>query len=139
MSVDPFAGFELESRIVERGRQAGLRLSDEASRVIAAHARAVLENNVALKLTTITEPDCSPTRITDRSSAAVRHVTAARGSASFSKRSRLKSDRKPPLLRSVLSMSQTLSTAEADRSSPMDTRMFCWCSWCSFVTLRSNA
>ena len=57
MSVDPFAGFDLESRIVARGRLAGLELATHAVEVMAAHARSVLQHNERLKLTTVTEPE----------------------------------------------------------------------------------
>ncbi len=57
MSVDPFAGFNLETRIAERASVAGLRLEADAIDAIAGHARAVLEHNERLQLTTLTEAE----------------------------------------------------------------------------------
>ena len=56
MSADPFAGFDLETRIAERGRKSGLELDDDAIAAMATHARAVLEHNDRLHLTTVTDP-----------------------------------------------------------------------------------
>lgn len=57
MNADPFDRFDLETRIVERGHKAGLTLDGEAIRVLAAHARAVLEHNDRLHLTSVTDPE----------------------------------------------------------------------------------
>lgn len=57
MSVDPFADFHLETRIAERAGIAGFRIETDAIEVIARHARAVLERNKELRLTTVTEPE----------------------------------------------------------------------------------
>ena len=57
MSAGPFEGFDLEPRIVERARRCGLDPNDEAVHAIAVHARAVLEHNERLHLTTVTEPE----------------------------------------------------------------------------------
>ena len=54
---DPFAGFELEQRIVARARSAGIEASAEVVARLAAHARAVLAANPTLKLTTIVAPE----------------------------------------------------------------------------------
>jgi 16S rRNA (guanine527-N7)-methyltransferase len=52
----PFTHVLSESAIAERGRAAGVDLSDEAARSLAAHARAVLAANERLHLTAVTEP-----------------------------------------------------------------------------------
>ena len=57
MSADPFAGFDLETRIAERAGLVGLQLDTKAIAAIAAHARAVLEHNERLQLTTLTDAD----------------------------------------------------------------------------------
>jgi len=57
VSVDPFDDFNLETRIAARARIAGLRIETDAIDVIALHARAVLEHNKRLQLTTVTEPE----------------------------------------------------------------------------------
>ena len=54
MSVDPFAGFNLETRIGERASVLGLRIETDAIDAIASHARAVLQHNERLQLTTVT-------------------------------------------------------------------------------------
>jgi len=56
VSVDPFDDFHLEERIAERATGAGLPIETDAVDSIARHARAVLEHNPRLKLTTVTEP-----------------------------------------------------------------------------------
>ena len=57
MSVDPFDDFDLETRIAERATTAGLRIETAGIDAIARHARAVLEHNQRLQLTTVTEPE----------------------------------------------------------------------------------
>jgi 16S rRNA G527 N7-methylase RsmG len=57
VSADAFAGFDLESGIVERAHRCGLDLHEDAIGAIATHARAVLEHNELLHLTTVTEPE----------------------------------------------------------------------------------
>jgi 16S rRNA (guanine527-N7)-methyltransferase len=54
VSVDPFAGFNLETRIAERASVLGLRIETDAIDAIASHARAVLQHNERLQLTTVT-------------------------------------------------------------------------------------
>ena len=53
---DPFDGFDLETRIEERAVRAGLRIGSNAIETIVTHARAVLEHNERLHLTTVVEP-----------------------------------------------------------------------------------
>ncbi|MCP3982656.1 MAG: hypothetical protein GY716_25475 [bacterium] len=55
--ADPFSGFELERRIVERASRCSLTLHPSQVDAIASHARAVLSENPLLHLTSITDPD----------------------------------------------------------------------------------
>ena len=57
MSVDPFVDFNLETRIAERAGIAGFKIETDAVEAIARHARAVLERNKELQLTTVIEPE----------------------------------------------------------------------------------
>lgn len=56
MSGAAFAGFPLERAIEERARLAGVDLPPGALAALASHARAVIEANAVLRLTTIVEP-----------------------------------------------------------------------------------
>jgi 16S rRNA (guanine527-N7)-methyltransferase len=57
VSVDPFAGFNLETRIAERASVLGLSTESSTIEAIARHARAVLQHNERLQLTTLTCPE----------------------------------------------------------------------------------
>lgn len=57
MSVDPFADFNLETRIAERANILGLRVEITTIETIARHARAVLQHNERLQLTTVIRPE----------------------------------------------------------------------------------
>jgi 16S rRNA G527 N7-methylase RsmG len=57
VSADPFAGFDLETRIGKRAGLVGLQLETNAINAIAGHARAVLEHNERLQLTTLTDAE----------------------------------------------------------------------------------
>jgi 16S rRNA (guanine527-N7)-methyltransferase len=54
--ADPFEGYPLERRIVERAGQAGLAITAEAATRLATHARTVMQVNPILQLTAITDP-----------------------------------------------------------------------------------
>jgi len=54
---EPFVGFDLEQRIADRARRAGVETSAEVVTRLAGHARAVLAANPRLKLTTIVAPE----------------------------------------------------------------------------------
>jgi len=53
---DPFEGFPLERRIVERAAANGITLAAENAAGLAEHARAVLRTNPLVHLTSITTP-----------------------------------------------------------------------------------
>lgn len=56
MTGGGFAGYPLETAIADRAASCGLALSAGAVRALSAHARAVLEANPTLHLTTVVEP-----------------------------------------------------------------------------------
>ena len=53
---DPFAGFPLGQRIVERAAACGIALDERGAAGLATHAREVLRTNPLVHLTSITEP-----------------------------------------------------------------------------------
>ncbi len=57
MTDDAFRGFALHDAIAKRARASGIVLAPDSIEFLVSHARAVLEANERLRLTTITEPE----------------------------------------------------------------------------------